>query len=183
MPVNVRIMAATHRDLAAMVAAGAFRQDLFFRLNILRIDMPTLRERRDDIWLLAQNLYQRVRQNLGLAGEPPLPEALRDALLAHDWPGNIRELENVLERLAVFLAEMPETPLDPEVRRILADVAPELTRGAAHSEPGDLASHGRRQQAAHVREVLTRCGGDRRKACEQLGISPTTLWRWLRTGA
>lgn len=181
-PVNVRIMAATHRDLAAMVAAGAFRQDLFFRLNILRIDMPTLRERHDDIWLLAQNLYQRVRQNLGLAGEPPLPEALRDALLAYDWPGNIRELENVLERLAVFLAELPDTPPDEQVRRIVADVAPELTRNATRSEPGDLAAHGRRQQAAHVREVLARCGGDRRKACEQLGISPTTLWRWLRTG-
>ncbi|WP_268602195.1 sigma 54-interacting transcriptional regulator, partial [Escherichia coli] len=121
-PVNVRIMAATHRDLAAMVAAGAFRQDLFFRLNILRIDMPTLRERRDDIWLLAQNLYQRVRQNLGLAGEPPLPDALRDALLAYAWPGNIRELENVLERLAVFLAEMPDPPPDEQVRRIVADV-------------------------------------------------------------
>ncbi|MCJ9714376.1 sigma 54-interacting transcriptional regulator, partial [Bordetella hinzii] len=91
-PVNVRIIAATHRDLSAMVAAGAFRQDLFFRLNILRIDMPTLRERREDIWLLAQKLYGRARQNLGLTGEAPLPAAVEAVLLGYDWPGNIREL-------------------------------------------------------------------------------------------
>ncbi len=187
-PVNVRIIAATHRDLSVMVAAGAFRQDLFFRLNILRIDMPTLRERREDIWLLAQKLYGRARRNLGLTGEAPLPAAVEPVLLGYDWPGNIRELENVLERLAVFLAETPANLAPARLRQIVADVAPELVRGTTPAPPaasamgGNLAEHGRRQQAAHVRDVLARCGGDRRAACEALGISPTTLWRRLRAG-
>lgn len=178
-PVNVRIIAATHRDLPAMVAAGEFRQDLFFRLNILRIDMPTLRERREDIWPLAQRLYERVQQTLGLGPRMPLPASAEAALLGYAWPGNIRELENVLERLAVYLAGHDADLPEAQVRRILADVAPELAL-AARAAPEDLARHGRRQQAAHIREVLVRCGGDRRAACELLGISPTTLWRRLR---
>ncbi|MCY1197209.1 Anaerobic nitric oxide reductase transcription regulator NorR [compost metagenome] len=180
-PVNVRIIAATHRDLAAMVAAGDFRQDLFFRLNILRIDMPTLRERRQDIWPLAQLLYLRIQENLGLHPLRPLSPAAQAALMAYAWPGNIRELENVLERLAVYLVEMPADLTDEQMRRVVGDVAPELAGGApADVEAESLADTSRRHDAAHIRTVLARCGGNRQEACAILGISATTLWRRLR---
>ncbi|XQU67439.1 hypothetical protein OJJOAM_000170 [Cupriavidus sp. H18C1] len=126
-PVNVRVIAATHRDLAALVRDGAFRQDLYYRLNILRIAMPPLRERKADLPELAELLYRRAQQRLGLPRPDSLPEAARSRLTAYGWPGNIRELENVVERIAVLLAGRA---LDGEaLLRELRATVPELFGG------------------------------------------------------
>lgn len=103
-PVNVRVIAATHRDLSALVRDGTFRQDLYYRLNILRIDMPPLRERAQDLPDLAELLYRRAQERLTIARPMPLPTPVRKRLADYAWPGNIRELENVTERIAVMIA-------------------------------------------------------------------------------
>jgi len=97
---SARIVAATNRNLESEVSTGRFRRDLFFRLNVIRIDMPPLRERREDIPYLAETLIRRLASRLGV-GVPAIPERLLGAMIHHDWPGNVRELANVLERFLV----------------------------------------------------------------------------------
>ncbi len=154
---DIRLVAATHRDLRAMVREGRFRQDLYYRLSTFPIQLPALRERAQDIPLLAESLLQRVApgRRLTLA-----PAALR-CLAQHPFPGNVRELRNVLERAA-----------------LLADgdtlTAPEPPGGAA---PGaDLRS----LEAAALRSALQTPGRTRRELAQALGISPRTLYRKLR---
>ncbi len=108
--VDVRILAATHRNLAEMAKTGAFRADLFYRLNVVSIEIPPLRERREDIPALTESFLRRLAADLKRPVEGISPEAL-EALTRHDWPGNIRELENVLER-AVLLADGPILGVD-----------------------------------------------------------------------
>jgi two-component system response regulator HydG len=103
--VDVRILAATHRDLSAMVRRGAFRADLFYRLNVVTIDVPPLRERKEDIPALVATLLRRLAGELKRSLEGIRPDAL-EALMRHEWPGNVRELENVIER-AALLADGP----------------------------------------------------------------------------
>ncbi|PVY67572.1 propionate catabolism operon transcriptional regulator [Cupriavidus alkaliphilus] len=194
-PVNVRVIAATHRDLAAMVRDGSFRQDLYYRLNILRIAMPPLRERAEDLPELAELLYRRAQDRLGLERPQRLPAAARARLARYRWPGNIRELENVTERIAVLVAGRR---LDGEaLQRELQSAAPELFGDAAFATaPGagaeaaaaapaararrSLARVKQSSEVDHIRRVLEECGGDRTAACHILGISPTTLWRRLK---
>jgi transcriptional regulator with GAF, ATPase, and Fis domain len=99
--VNIRVMAATHRDLPEMVKAGSFRQDLFYRLNVIPMTIPPLRERREDLPLIAQALLDKVRTRTGRSAERFSPDALR-VLMGHQWPGNVRELENVIERALIL---------------------------------------------------------------------------------
>jgi DNA-binding NtrC family response regulator len=122
--VNVRIMAATHRDLDAAIAQGTFRDDLYYRLSVINITIPPLRERRDEIIPLAEKLLLR---HVGPGGSAPtIPEMLRRAMLAHSWPGNVRELENVMRRFLVYqdaslLTAELTTPLDaPKLRLAVA---------------------------------------------------------------
>src|SRR5205807_5773857 len=103
--VDVRLVAATNRDLARMVQGGQFRSDLYYRLNVFPVVMPPLRERRDDIPMLARHFTQRFARRMGRAIET-IPTAVMDALLRYPWPGNIRELQNVIER-AVILSPGP----------------------------------------------------------------------------
>src|SRR5439155_21709903 len=103
--VDVRILAATHQDLEAMIRAGRFREDLYYRINVFSLETPALRERREDIFELAVHFLGRHAQRTGKAVTHLDDEAV-EALVAHDWPGNIRELENVVER-AVVLADGP----------------------------------------------------------------------------
>jgi len=116
--VDVRILAATHQDLESLIRQGRFREDLFYRLNVISLRTPSLRERKDDIFELAVYF---LGQHAARAGRPVThldPDAV-EALVAHDWPGNIRELENVIER-AVVLSDGPALTLDdlpPEVRQ------------------------------------------------------------------
>ncbi|WP_082016384.1 propionate catabolism operon regulatory protein PrpR [Cupriavidus sp. IDO] len=196
-PVNVRVIAATHRDLPALVRVGTFRQDLYYRLNILRIEMPPLRERAEDLPELADLLYRRAQERLAIERPQRLPAAARAQLARYDWPGNIRELENVTERIAVLVAGRRMEA--DEMLRELQAAAPELFGGGS-SLPQDVviastpAGKGARQRGAgrllagvaqaseveHIRRVLEECGGDRMAACHVLGISPTTLWRRLK---
>jgi DNA-binding NtrC family response regulator len=99
--VDIRVMAATHRDLLAMVKTGGFRQDLYYRLNVMPIRIPPLRERREDIPILSQALLDKVRTRTGRVAERFSPDALR-VLMGHHWPGNVRELENVIERTLIL---------------------------------------------------------------------------------
>jgi transcriptional regulator, propionate catabolism operon regulatory protein len=192
--IDVRVVAATHCPLRAAVEAGSFRADLYYRLNILNIDLPPLRERPADIPALAADLLARAAKR-----EPRLAEQVRDAhdaarlladaqatLMRYRWPGNVRELQNVIERLAVELADAHDTgaPHAPLDRAALWAIAPELVDApaaapSAAASPATLRQRRRHVEAAEIRAVLDACGGDRDRACAQLGISKTTLWRKL----
>ncbi len=199
-PVNVRVIAATHRDLAALVRDGTFRQDLYYRLNILRMAMPPLRERAEDLPELAELLYRRAQERIGHDGDRGLPAAVRARLGRYGWPGNIRELENVTERIAVLVAgrRLEGVGLLRELQAAAPELfAPDAIDMAAASSPVgisaptaevpapgcSLAGVARASQAEHIRRVLAECGGNRTEACHRLGISPTTLWRRLKEDA
>ncbi len=159
--VDVRLVSATNRDLQAAVAAGRFREDLFYRLNVFPIHLPTLAERRDALPQLAAWFVRRFAA-LCAKPEPALtPEAL-EALRDYPWPGNVRELQNVLER-AVILAG---------ARIDLADLALDLPRAAAAPDGGGLL---RSQERETIARVLAEQRGNRRAAAEHLGISLRTL--------
>jgi len=182
-PVDLRIIAATHRPLAEMVAQGRFRQDLYFRINTLRLQLPPLRERAGDIGRMAVGRVQRGLDRLGApldAGRclRPLLGRLRD----YTWPGNMRELDNVCERLAVYLLQFTrEADVDWQP---LAHECPELFDApAAPLAPGRAVTRGEaglptRAQAAQG--ALAEHGGSRQAAARALGISRATLWRWLQ---
>ncbi|MFZ4552088.1 MAG: propionate catabolism operon regulatory protein PrpR [Aquabacterium sp.] len=192
-PVNVRVIAATHRDLASHVAEGRFRQDLFYRLNILRIDMPALRERAEDVPELAQALHGRVCARLGL--HPSATLALLGALIeqsAHyPWPGNVRELENLIERLVAYAASRSEPIPAWQLAGFVQDTAPELFMAptvavrpsrmlTAGPMPAPSTEPRRPVSLAEIQRVLQACEGDKGRAAQQLGMSRTTLWRKLR---
>jgi len=176
-PVDVRIVAATNRDLRSLVEAGQFREDLYYRLNILNLHLPPLRERPGDIPAIAGHFLDNALKRLGL---PPQDGGLLNKLLPHlgayRWPGNIRELENVIERIAVFCGE-GETGLDGE--NLLRSVVPELF-SEEESAPPELKHVARSGELSHIRKVLAECGGDQTEAAKRLGISRTTLWRRLK---
>jgi sigma-54 dependent transcriptional regulator, acetoin dehydrogenase operon transcriptional activator AcoR len=175
-PVDTRIIATSNRDLQRQMREGRFREDLYYRLNVLDIHLPPLRERREDIALIAQSLIEDLAR---AAGRPPYaldPEALK-WLIEQPWQGNVRELRNVLER-AVSLAEgeilLPRHLEHPE----------ELT-GPASYTPEPLAGTQLCQRLAHaeeasIRDALRRNSGHRGKTAAELGISVTTLWRRMR---
>ncbi len=179
--VDVRILAATHRDLAAEVAAGRFREDLYFRLAVVRLRIPALRERRGDILPLARHFAQRYARANGLPERGLLPSA-EALLLAHPWPGNVRELENTLHR-AVLLAE--GHAIGPEAIDLLEPAppppgaaAPAATPAAASAPPPVSALVGRRVEEVErdlILETLSHCLGNRTRAAEMLGISIRTL--------
>ena len=178
---NVRVLAATNRDLAVMVREGRFREDLYYRLNVFECRIPPLRERRGDIEPLARRLLLRAVEygEKGQAGErkpPVLSEPVREALLAHDWPGNTRELRNVMDRLALLAAGREATPADlPPAFLPSADGAPETEAadfGVGHGRILTL----RELEERHIRRVLG-LGVSLERAAELLGVTGVTLWR------
>lgn len=175
-PIDVRVIAATHRDLKAQVAAGAFRSDLYYRLNILGLSLPALRDRLEDLPMLFANLLDKVATRVGLPATPVA--AVAREVLAHGtayaWPGNVRELENIVERLVVHGNELDRGP------GALQSLVPEWFE---HAPVLTLSDQSREAGVRHVRDVLAACGGDRALACERLGISRTTLWRRLQGNA
>jgi DNA-binding NtrC family response regulator len=183
--VDVRILAATNRDLAQEVARGRFREDLYFRLNVVRLRIPPLRERPADILPLAEHFARRYADANGLPRRGFSPAA-RAALLAHPWPGNVRELENAVHR-AVLLAEGEEIGAeaielgDGAAPAGAAPAAPPAaTPAAAPSAPATpvTALVGRRVEEverALILETLSHCLGNRTRAAEMLGISIRTL--------
>jgi DNA-binding NtrC family response regulator len=180
--VDVRLLAATHCDLAADVAKGRFREDLFFRLNVLALHIPPLRARPADIMPLASHFAVRYARANGLPARPIAPAAAA-ALLSHPWPGNVRELENCLHR-AVLLAEGSEIgaeAIELMAPRRTADPPPDITQQVApHPTPlGRVASLvGRKVEEVErelILETLTHCLGNRTRAAEILGISIRTM--------
>jgi propionate catabolism operon transcriptional regulator len=175
--VNVRVISATHCDLEARVREGRFRADLYYRLAVLRIGLPPLRERRGDLAGLAEWSLKNALAALGARPHPNLHAeigACAPLFERYDWPGNVRELRNLMQRLALYLAAEPLQALTPTF--VLA-VAPELGRSAAPAASAALA------RPETVEQVLARFGGKRDEAAHYLGISRTTLWRKLRAGA
>ncbi|MBS0347498.1 MAG: sigma-54-dependent Fis family transcriptional regulator [Proteobacteria bacterium] len=155
-PVDVRVVAATNRDLRAEVAAGRFRQDLFYRLEVVTLAIPPLRERREDIAELAVHFNAQLASRLGL---PPLPLAQADLarLAAYAWPGNVRELRNLIER-SLILGGLPADSQAP---------------GFVEPLPLSLAEVEKR----HILAVLDQCGGSKTRAAALLGVSRKTLDR------
>jgi two-component system, NtrC family, response regulator PilR len=182
--VDVRIIAATNRDLEAAVAKGTFREDLYYRLNVILIKTPALRDRRTDVRLLAETFLARASQKHKRSLAVFSPEAL-DALVAHSWPGNIRELENVVERAvtlesgpSIGLASLPAAIREPKGSQKPADLSasgngfgfslpvPDFSKGAI-----DLESILGRVEKAYLEAALGHSGGKKKKASELLGIT------------
>lgn len=167
--VDVRIVAATNSDLESEVEAGHFRQDLYYRLNVVPILIPPLRERRDDIPLLVRHFVARIAARLNRQAPDIDPDVLRD-LRAYEWPGNVRELRNVLERALI---------LHPGDRLASLDLVP--VQGVAPGEEAqDLRTRMAEAEKRFVTEALEAAGGVRKDAARRLGIDPRNLSYYLR---
>jgi Nif-specific regulatory protein len=174
--VDVRIIAATNRDLEAAVKANTFRQDLFFRLNVVRVTLPPLRERREDIALLASFFARKlgVKTKRKVNGLSPAAEA---ALTKYDWPGNVRELENAIERALVLGSSDVLLPEDlPE--SVLDAATPSATSPALSL--GDFQLSVTESKRKTVREALERAGGVYTEAAKILGVHPNYLHRLVK---
>ncbi len=178
-PVDVRIISATHCDLAERVERGAFRADLFYRLGVLRTKIPPLRERPDDVMTLAEWCLKNALAEMGVRPGANLRaelQACSTLLQSCPWPGNVRELRNLMQRVALFLSVEPLQALTPA---FLLKLAPELAHRS--STPGPLTGPANAPEA-DVAEVLARFEGNRAEAAAFLGISRTTLWRRIKSG-
>ena len=174
--VDVRVVAATNVDLEREVAAQRFRQDLFYRLSVIVIRVPALRDRREDIPLLIQTFMQNACARAGRRIE--LSPAAISALTAYRWPGNVRELENTIER-GVVLARGDRIALED----LLIEVEPEEVskeEAPGSAESGDLQSFLDQAAAERIRAVLAEVNGVRLEAARRLGVDRTTLYRLMR---
>ena len=171
---DVRVVAATNRDLRAEVASGRFREDLYFRLAVIPIHLPPLRERPEDIVPLARHFLAKWNAELSrkVIGWTP---AVETYLLCHSWPGNVRELENTMER-GVVLARHERIEVDD----LLIDVATEAPSRESGHQSENLQTFLDRAAADRVRAVLLEVGGVRGDAAKRLGIERTTLYRLMR---
>jgi len=179
-PVDVRVIAATNRDLKKEIGRGAFREDLYYRLNILPIAVPPLRARSDDVAPIAEALLRGALARHGVA--EALPRALGLVLPwleRYAWPGNVRELENVLERIAVLHAHRAGQPGGVDAEHVRA-VLPELFQAGADGREVDLRSARGAEEIAVIRRVLGECRGDMGEAAKRLGVGRSTLYRKLR---
>lgn len=166
--VDTRVLAATHKDLKRLVDEGSFREDLFYRINVVDIPVPPLSDRGDDILVLAQHFLDKFSRDMGRTA-PRMTEAALEALKHHTWPGNVRELENLIQRLVVIVdhdlidvVDLPETmrfslPREGRLDRTLAEV-----------------------EAEHITNVLTMAGNNKTRAAEILGINRKTLREKLK---
>ena len=172
--VDVRIVAATNRDLSEQVAQGRFREDLFFRLSMFQIPLPPLRERREDIPGLIRFLLRDRRDGVAIDIDPLAEEAL----LAYAWPGNVRELDNVINRARILAEDDRITVSD--LPSHLIECAPAARTGeAADLAQASLRDKVRRYEADLMTQAVAEAGGDRRVAAQRLGISLSTLYRKL----
>ncbi|HEV8215650.1 MAG TPA: sigma-54 dependent transcriptional regulator [Gemmatimonadaceae bacterium] len=171
-PFDTRLVAATNRDLEEEIRTGNFRSDLYYRLNVIAIHLPPLRQRQDDIPILAEHFLQRIA---ALRAEEPkrLSAEARDALLGYAWPGNVRELENALER-SVILTEGPEIGVPTLPERVTQRRAEPLVSNRTPPNPTLEAV-----ERAYIMWVLQAENGNKSRAAEVLGIDPSTLYRKL----
>jgi DNA-binding NtrC family response regulator len=183
---DVRFVAATHRDLEAMVRAGTFREDLFYRLNVVPITMPSLRDRRQDVEALVRRFVHELAERNGRAGLGIAADAIA-ALAAADWPGNVRELSNFVERLVVFAAGSTISQGDVE-RELSARPAavgsspsapPSAPSPAPTAEGASLDARRMDAERAAVKDALNKASGNRTQAARLLGVSRRTLYNKL----
>ncbi|MEO5814903.1 MAG: sigma-54 dependent transcriptional regulator [Gemmatimonadaceae bacterium] len=171
-PIDVRLIAATNRELEEEIRRGTFRTDLYYRLNVIALHLPTLRQRADDIPLLAEYFLERI-SDLRKEQKKTLSPTTLDALVNYTWPGNVRELENALER-AVILT--PDEEIQPSglPERVTQRVSEPLVADRVPSNPTLEAV-----ERAYIMWVLQSEGGNKSRAAEALGIDPSTLYRKL----
>ncbi len=161
--VDVRVIAATNRDLRKIVDDGKFREDLWFRLNVVRIVVPPLRERRSDVPLLVQHFLRKYNERY--QQQTRLTNAGLKAMMDHTWPGNVRQLQHLVERLAI---------LAPNGRIDEASVREAVSMTQAHEQPGESLAD---TEAEQIRKVLSATGGNKSRAAKVLGIERKTLYR------
>ena len=171
-PVDVRIVAATNRDLEEEVRRGHFRSDLFYRLNVIAMEVPTLRDRKEDLILLLELFLQDLATERD-EGPKALSEEAMDAVMVYDWPGNVRELQNALEHAVVLSkGELIEPSALPE-RITRRKKEPLISERASPNPSLDVI------ERAYIMWVLQAEGGNKTRAAEVLGIDPSTLYRKL----
>ncbi len=170
--VDVRFIAATNQNLEEMVKNGRFREDLFFRLNVISLDLPPLRDRKEDIPLLVDRFLQNA----------PRPTAIDQTsmqlLMGYNWPGNIRELQNVMERAAVMADDLIEVDHLPDV--ITKGVSTHLLNSSGHEEQQSIDDQLQEIERAYIMEALRKTGGVQVRAAEILGINQRSLWHRIK---
>ena len=170
--VDVRVVAATHCNLRSLVEDGKFREDVYYRLNVVQIDLPPLRQRREDIPLLVDTFLQQLNRDLGRDVQEVAPDAM-DALKGYRWPGNVRELRNVLEGIMILsrkeVIELADLPLDVQ-GSVVRETVPRFRPGITLAELEHEA----------IQECLIQTGGNRQRTAKLLGISTRTLLRKIR---
>ena len=165
--VSGRLLAATNKDLAKLVAEGKFREDLYYRLKVFPIELPSLRERAEDILPLAEHFLRKAKKKLGGKAVKFSPEAA-DALRRYRWPGNVRELEHVIER-AMIMAAGPSVQAE--------DLPPELLAGSTRKGSKETLDDAEKR---HILQILEDCAGNQVEAAKKLGVARNTLWRKLK---
>ncbi len=173
-PVDVRVIAATNRSLEDEVAAGRFRQDLFYRLNVVTLQLPPLRDRREDIPLFCHHFLDRAGEKYGVTATR-LTEAALERLMRYDFPGNVRELKNMLERAAILaesdVIDVGELPA--RIRGARSVRYPTIAEGEELPTLAEL-------EAAHIEQVLEKTAGNKSQAAKILGIDRASLWRKMK---
>ncbi|MGV6826019.1 MAG: sigma-54-dependent transcriptional regulator [bacterium] len=172
LPVDVRVISATHRDLAKLVAKGNFRQDLFYRLNVIELTMPPLRERTEDILELARYILGNIAEDYG-ESVPQLSKQAVNALLSYSFPGNVRELENILER--AFALSESDVIAESDLGLSSSEKPTETNALPERPEGENLESYLERLEGNQILSALERSQGNQTMAAEELGISPRSL--------
>ncbi len=174
---NVRIVAATNRNLRSMVEMETFRSDLYYRLNVVGLEVPSLADRREDIPLLVDHFMERLNAEKGRSITHISPRAM-ERLMRYDYPGNVRELQNIIERAYILCRydEIREECLPPS----LLEAAGPATNDVQPNRFVNLRSLDPEEEETLIRKILAGCGGNRKKAASQLGINPSTLWRKMK---
>jgi transcriptional regulator with PAS, ATPase and Fis domain len=168
---DVRVIAASHKDIETLVAAGSFRDDLYYRLNIIKIELPPLRERREDVPLLVEHFLSRLRSVKGKDISGVAAEVM-GLLMNYPFPGNVRELENILEH-GYVLAKGPII----EKKHLPLDFLKKTESGSPAAFPPRLVESA---EARTIQDVLQRHKGSRVAAARELGVSRATLWRKIK---
>ena len=171
--IDVRVIAATNKDLGEEVKAGRFREDLFYRLDVVQIAVPPLREHKEDVAVFARHFLKLFATEM----KKPVADLSQEALslmMRYDWPGNVRELKNAVERAVIFAR--PGEPIrtshfPPQLRTEMGEPKPFAVQGFKSLQALEL---------DYIKEVLDACGGNKAKASAVLGISPSTIWRKLQ---
>ena len=170
---DARVIAATHKDLEAEIAGGRFREDLYYRLNVIEINVPPLRERRDDIPLLIKSFVERAAKGQSAERKAVNPAAM-NAMVNYDWPGNVRELENAVERAFILSGD------DIGVDSLSAKLRASANGASAIRDTENFRLTLEEMERRYVLEILKASDGDKARAANTLGVDLSTLYRKLK---